>query len=155
MIDIFDTNWLSQIEIIILVIISSILGGLIGFERQHANKPAGIRTHAILAAAAALLVGLSTLLIEHFHSETVTHTLRADPIRVIEAIVTGVAFLGVGTIFRHRNKDIIEGLTTAASLLLVASIGIAVALKQLILAIIVTVFALAILRLTRFNVFHN
>ncbi|MEJ2115642.1 MAG: MgtC/SapB family protein, partial [Gammaproteobacteria bacterium] len=88
-----------------------------------------------------------------FNSELVGNILRVDPIRIVEAIVTGVAFLGVGTIFRHRNEDIIEGLTTAASLLFVAAIAIAVALKQLLLAIIITLLILVILRLTHLRLF--
>jgi putative Mg2+ transporter-C (MgtC) family protein len=72
--------------------------------------------------------------------------LRADPIRVVEAIVTGVGFIGAGTIFRHRHDDSIEGLTTAASMLLVAAIGVAVAMRQLLLAAIVTVLTLVLLR---------
>jgi putative Mg2+ transporter-C (MgtC) family protein len=137
--DIIDTNWIQQLEVVVKVLIAGILGGLIGLERELANRPAGLRTHAILAAAAALLV-------DHFVGETAPAVLRADPIRVVEAIVTGVAFLGAGTIFRHRNGKVVEGLTTAASLLLVAAIGISVALQQLLLAVLVTVITLVLLR---------
>ena len=70
----------------------------------------------------------------------------SDPIRIIEATVTGVAFLGAGTIFRHRDGDSIEGLTTAASLLLVAAIGLATALEQLLLAAVITGATLLLLR---------
>jgi putative Mg2+ transporter-C (MgtC) family protein len=145
-VDIIDTNWLRQLQIVIQVVIAGVLGGLVGLERELANRPAGLRTHAILAAAAALLVGFSDLLVEHFVGETVPAMLRADPIRVVEAIVTGVAFLGAGTIFRHGGTSSVEGLTTASSLLLVAAIGIAVALEQLLLAVLVTGFALVLLR---------
>jgi putative Mg2+ transporter-C (MgtC) family protein len=65
-------------------------------------------------------------MVSHFAEETIAATLRVDPLRIVEAIVTGVAFLGAGTIFRHPHDRIIEGLTTGASLLLVAAIGIAV-----------------------------
>jgi putative Mg2+ transporter-C (MgtC) family protein len=61
-------------------------------------------------------------------------------------VVTGVAFLGAGTIFRHRDGESVEGLTTAASLLLVAAIGITVALRQLLLAVLVTILTLVLLR---------
>lgn len=152
MFDFVDTNWLEQIAVAIKVVIAGVLGGLIGLERELANRPAGLRTHAILAAASALLVGTVDLLIGHFSVETSPSILRADPIRVVEAIVTGVAFLGAGTIFRHRDKNTIEGLTTAASLLLVAAIGIAVALRQLLLAALITVLTLVLLRVVSWAV---
>ena len=77
----------------------------------------------------------------------------SDPgcIRIVEAVVTGTAFLGAGTIFRHRGADEhVEGLTTAASLLLVAAIGISVALKQIILAVLITLLTLVLLRVVRY-----
>ena len=144
--DLFDVNWLSQLEIAIKVAIAGFLAGLVGLERELADRPAGLRTHAVLGAAAALLVGMGDLLVEHFVDESVPAVLRADPIRIVEAVVTGVAFLGAGTIFRHRDGGTIEGLTTAASLLLVAAIGIAVALRQLLLAGLITLFTLILLR---------
>jgi putative Mg2+ transporter-C (MgtC) family protein len=76
-------------------------------------------------------------------------TLRTDPVRIIEAIVTGIAFLGAGTIFRDPDYHGARGLTTAASLLIVAPIGIAVALERYILAVGVTVLALFVLRVVR------
>ncbi|MBN1238983.1 MAG: MgtC/SapB family protein [Gammaproteobacteria bacterium] len=135
-----------QIEIAIKVVIAGLFGGIVGLERELANRPAGLRTHAILSSAAALLVGLGDLLITHFADETIPGMLRVDPLRIVEAIVTGVAFLGAGTIFRHSQERIIEGLTTGASLLLVAAIGVAVAMGQLLLAGIVTIVSLLVLR---------
>jgi putative Mg2+ transporter-C (MgtC) family protein len=145
--DLIDTNWLLQLEVATKVVIAGFLGGLVGLERELANRPAGLRTHAVLAAAAALLVGVTDLLIGHFADETSPAIMRADPIRVVEAIVTGVGFIGAGTIFRHRHDDAVEGLTTAASMLLVAAIGVAVAMGQLLLAAIVTVLTLVLLRI--------
>lgn len=146
MFDIIDSNWAEQLNVALKVLIAGALGGLIGLERELANRPAGLRTHAILAAASALLVGITELLVGQFSIETSPSILRADPIRVVEAIVTGVAFLGAGTIFRHRDHDTIEGLTTAASLLLVAAIGVSVALRQLLLAVLITMVTLILLR---------
>lgn len=143
--EIFETNWVAQVEIAIKVVIGGAFGGIVGLERELANRPAGLRTHALLASAAALLVGLGDLLVERFAEETLPQVLRADPLRIVEAIVTGVAFLGAGTIFRHPGSQVIEGLTTGASLLLVASIGIAVGLGQLLLAGIVTIVSLVLL----------
>jgi putative Mg2+ transporter-C (MgtC) family protein len=151
-IDIVATNWQEQLAIAAKVAIAGVLGGLVGIERELANRPAGLRTHAILAAAAAFSVGIAEVLVGYFVVESPSSVLRVDPSRIIEATVTGVAFLGAGTIFRHERS--VEGLTTASSLLLVAAIGIAVALRQLLLAAIVTALALLLLRaLRRFS--HN
>jgi putative Mg2+ transporter-C (MgtC) family protein len=147
--DFLDLNWQAQLQTVATVFIAAVLGGAIGVERELADRPAGLRTHAILAAAACLLVSLPDALLEHYAVETAPEILRADPIRIIEAVVTGTAFLGAGTIFRARDKGAVEGLTTAASLLLVGSIGIAVALKQLVTAVLVTVLTLLLLRAAR------
>lgn len=123
-----------------------ILGGIIGIERSTANKPAGFRTHMLVAGAAALLVGLSDALLYRFSPGAYTDLIESDPIRVIQAIIAGISFLGAGTIFRHPKKQHVEGLTTAASLLLSGAIGISVALRQFVLAVAVTVLTLAVLR---------
>jgi len=145
MLDLIDTNWQHQLQMLGSVAIAAVLGGAVGFEREVANRPAGIRTHAILAAASCLLVVLGDAVVRHFATESAPELLRADPVRVIEAIVTGTAFLGAGTIFR-RGTDSVEGLTTGASLLLVAALGIAVGLRQVLLAAMIAVLALLILR---------
>lgn len=147
--ELFDSNWQPQLEALVSVAIAAVLGSIVGMEREMANRPAGLRTHAILAAAACLLVRLGDTLVEDFAAESVSSALQADPIRIVEAIVTGVAFLGAGTIFRDRERAAVEGLTTAASLLLVSAIAIAVALQQLILAAAVTVLTLLLLRTVR------
>jgi len=147
--DFVDLHWQSQLQTVGTVLIAAILGAVVGMERELADRPAGLRTHAILAAAACLLVSLPDALLEYYATEAATEILQTDPVRVIEAVVTGTAFLGAGTIFRDRKRGAVEGLTTAASLLLVATIGIAVALKQLITAVLVTILTLLVLRAAR------
>jgi putative Mg2+ transporter-C (MgtC) family protein len=142
----FEADIGPQLTIVIDVAIAMVLGGLVGLERELANKPAGFRTHMLVAAAAALFVGLSDILVDRFAVSTVPDILRVDPIRIVEAVVTGVSFLGAGTIFRHGQQDMVEGLTTAASMLLVAAVGVAVALNQLVLAAGVTLLTLIVLR---------
>lgn len=142
-------TWLPQFEIIGEVALAMLLGGVIGFEREIADKPAGFRTQMLIAGAAALLVGLGHAMLHRFTSD---YTIRAqsDPIRIVEAIITGISFIGAGTIFRRSVSEQVEGLTTAASILLSAAIGISVALRQFVLAVGVTVLALIVLRgLTR------
>jgi len=146
--DLVDLNWQSQLQTVGAVLIAAMLGGVVGMERELADRPAGLRTHAILAAAACLLVSLPDALLDYYALEMTPEILRADPIRVVEAVVTGTAFLGAGTIFRDRNRGV-EGLTTAASLLLVGAIGISVALKQLLTAALVTILTLLLLRAAR------
>jgi putative Mg2+ transporter-C (MgtC) family protein len=115
---------------------------VIGFDRELADKPAGLRTHMLVAASAALLVSLANVIVPNLDIDP--ELLRVDPIRTIEAIVAGIAFLGAGTII--RQKEGVEGLTTAASLLFVAALGVTVALYQFALAIGLTALNLLILR---------
>ena len=142
------TNWANltmQFEIIGEVALAMLLGGIIGFERELADKPAGFRTQMLVAGAAALLVGLGDAMLKRFSADTSLHA-TSDPIRIVEAIVTGISFLGAGTIFRRDSSEQVQGLTTAASILLCAAVGISVALRQFVLAIGVTVLALIVLR---------
>lgn len=138
-------NSLMQFEIIGEVALAMLLGGVIGFEREMADKPAGFRTQMLVAGAAALLVGLGDAMLRRFAMDSSVHA-SSDPIRVVEAIVTGISFLGAGTIFRRDRTEQVEGLTTAASILLCAAIGISVALRQFVLAVGVTLLALFVLR---------
>lgn len=130
------------------VALAMILGGVIGYDRELASKPAGLRTHMFVAGAAALLVSLADVLVA---GTTLSESLvRADPIRVLEAVITGVSFLGAGTILRQRGEEQVEGLTTAASLLFAAGMGVSIALGQFFLAFGVTVLALLTLRGVKF-----
>lgn len=122
------------------------LGGVIGYERERANKPAGLRTHMLIAGAAALLVALGDALLWRFAADGSAEHIRSDPIRIVEAVITGISFLGAGTIFRNRDSQSVEGLTTAASMLITGSIGIASALGQWWTAIGATVLTLLVLR---------
>ena len=96
-------NWAMQFEIIGEVALAMLLGGVIGFEREMADKPAGFRTQMLVAGAAALLVGLSDAILLRFLAEGKMN-VTGDPIRIVEAIVTGISFLGAGTIFRRDSQ---------------------------------------------------
>ena len=138
-------NWIMQLEIVGEVALAMLLGGIIGFEREVADKPAGFRTQMLVAGAACLLVGLGDAMLLRFLAEGKTN-VTGDPIRIVEAIVAGVSFLGAGTIFRKDASEQVQGLTTAASILLCAAIGISIALRQFALAVGVTILALIVLR---------
>jgi putative Mg2+ transporter-C (MgtC) family protein len=127
------------------VLLAMLLGGLLGFERELASKPAGLRTHMLVAGAAALLVSLGDVVVTGFAHGMPGNVVRSDPIRIIEAVIAGVSFLGAGTIMRRGGHDV-EGLTTAASILLASGVGLAVALSQVVLAAGVTVLGLVTLR---------
>lgn len=132
---------MAEFQILGRVAIAMLLGAAVGIEREMADKPAGLRTHMLVAGAAAVLVGLSDIVVDHFAANS-SGEIRSDPIRMIEAVITGVSFLGAGTILRRRRSEEVEGLTTAASLLLTAAIGICVGLSEIGLAAGVTVLAL-------------
>jgi putative Mg2+ transporter-C (MgtC) family protein len=141
----FLQGWEVQLLIIGEVAFAMLLGGAIGIERELASKPAGFRTHMLVAGSAALLVGMGDVLLAQFAEESGSRLIQSDPFRIIGAVVSGVSFLGAGTIFRGGNHHV-EGLTTAASLLVSAAIGVAIGSRQWILAIGVTLLTLAVLR---------
>lgn len=126
-------------EVIVRLAVATLIGAVLGADREVRNKPAGLRTHALVALGAALVVvttlGLST-------------GGNADPVsRAIQGIIAGVGFLGAGAILKGRGRDEVSGLTTAASIWFVASLGIAcgagywlAAVAALILALVVLVF---------------
>lgn len=133
-----------QLYILLNVLISVMLSGVIGYEREVANKPAGFRTHMIVGGVSCLLFSLGILIINRFNVDYYDDFLRMDLIRVIEAIVVGISFIGAGTILKSRDEEKIYYLTTAATILFSATIGIAIALEQYVLAVGVTLLVLLI-----------
>jgi putative Mg2+ transporter-C (MgtC) family protein len=139
---------MDNLDPLLSVLLALGLGGAIGIERELAGKPAGLRTNMLVAGAAAFFVHLSDLLVERAASDAIRMTgVRADATRVIEAVVTGVSFIGAGTILRRTSELEVEGLTTAATLLFTASVGMAAALDAPWLGVSVTLAVLVTLRL--------
>ncbi len=134
-----------QLRFVGLVGLAMLLGAAIGLERELRGKPAGLRTHMMVAGAAALLMGLGEIVIR-VYGAALGDAVRSDPIRAIQAVTTGVSFLGAGTIIFDRSSQRVEGLTTAASILFTAGLGMCVALSQLALAVGVAALALVTLR---------
>ncbi len=122
-----------------------LLGGAIGWQRERTGKSAGLRTHMLVAAGAALFVALGQVLIRDVAAAGAP--LQADPLRLLEAVVAAVGFLGAGTIVAGRDAGRVSGLTTATSLWLTAAIGIAVGLERHLLAVGSTLLVLAVLAL--------
>jgi putative Mg2+ transporter-C (MgtC) family protein len=141
---------LSQLEMLGQVALAMALGALLGLERELAHKAAGLRTHMLVAGAAAMLVGLVDALLHRFLLPAISPLVRADPVPVITAVVMAVGFLGAGTIIRRPDAEHVEGLTTAAAMLFAAAVGSAVGLRQFLLAIGATVLALVTLRGVKF-----
>ncbi|MBW8366863.1 MAG: MgtC/SapB family protein [Arenimonas sp.] len=138
-------DWQTQLGVLATTAYAMLLGGAIGYEREMKNRPAGFRTHMLVAGAAALLVGLTDLLSQRFSGEGYRELITLDPIRLIEAMVAAVGFLGAGTIFRNSGGSVVSGITTAASLLMVAVIGIAAGLHSHVLAVGATALTLGVL----------
>ncbi len=142
-------NWLGsvglQLQIAGQVLLAMFLSGLIGYERETKEKPAGLRTHILVGGAAALFVGLGDVVTRRMVASLGTTLVRVDAIRIIQAIVTGIAFLGAGTIMRRSDEEEARGLTTAASILFVSGIGITVASAEYVLAVLITLFGLFVL----------
>ncbi len=126
------------------LLVAAILGGAVGFERETSHKPAGFRTHLLISVGSALLTELS---IELAASTSLAGGFQADPGRIAAQIVTGVGFLGAGTILRGRGNII--GLTTAASIWVVAAIGMAVGAGFPVLALGGTALVILALRILR------
>jgi len=135
-----------EIKILGYVALAMLLGALIGLEREFKEKPAGLRTHILVAGASALLVALGDVIATQFYLDLGQQVIQADPTRIMEAVIIGVSFVGAGTIIRSRSEGEVEGLTTAASLLVAAGVGICVVLSQIVLAVGVTILVLVTLR---------
>jgi len=119
--------------------LAALFGGLIGGERQSHGRPAGLRTHILVClGSTAVIIAFQQLQMNLMTGAG--EIIKMDPARVAAGIITGIGFLGAGTII--KGKDFVMGLTTAASLWVVASIGIGLGLGQYLLASVVTALVL-------------
>ncbi|MFT4532646.1 MAG: putative Mg2+ transporter-C (MgtC) family protein [Candidatus Saccharimonadales bacterium] len=131
-----------ELDILLKVIVAVSMGGIIGIERELAKKPAGIRTHMFVTGAAALVMSLSTLVINEFAENF--GNVQSDPVRVIEAIIVGISFIGAGTVLKSEKDHNVYYLTTAASILFASAIGITVGLERYMLALGLTILVVTI-----------
>ncbi|MEN5425486.1 MgtC/SapB family protein [Stenotrophomonas pennii] len=134
-----------DISLLLRVGAAMLFGGVIGFERELGKHAAGLRTHMLLAGAAALIVGLGDSVAEHFQQDRYRDLLQVDPIRLIEAVVACVGFIAAGTIIRGARDGEVSGLTTASSLIMSAAVGIAVGIGAYVIATGVTLMCLLVL----------
>jgi putative Mg2+ transporter-C (MgtC) family protein len=129
----------SMIRLTVRLIVAMIFGAVIGIQRERAGKPAGLRTHMLVALGAAVFIIASG-----------EFGMNADSIsRVIQGLVTGIGFLGAGAILKLYDKRAVEGLTTAAGIWMTAALGVAVGLGRFGLALLATLLAWMTLSLVR------
>lgn len=120
-----------ELQVIIRILLSGVLGGLIGLERESLNKSAGFRTHILVCVGSALIMIVSQDIYFMYQSKT-----PLDPARIAAQVVSGIGFLGAGTIMREGAT--VKGLTTAATLWVVAGVGLAVGAGSYFAALVST-----------------
>jgi putative Mg2+ transporter-C (MgtC) family protein len=128
------------LEVVIRLVVAAVLGSLIGLERERLDRGAGLRTHALVATASALIIIVSAY---GFSGVLQEGRIVLDPSRVAAQVVSGIGFLGAGTIILRKNAN--RGLTTAASVWAVAGIGLAAGAGLYVAAAATTAILLAIL----------
>lgn len=143
-----------QLELMLRIVVAAVCGWVIGIERSRRFKDAGVRTHALVACAAATLMivskyGFADVGLE---SDTFFGVRGADPARIAAQIVSGISFLGVGVIYRDRSNST-RGLTTAAGIWAMAGVGMAIGAGMYWLGLFFTVFVLLLQLLTHHFVF--
>jgi len=131
-------NVLTEIDVVIRLCLAFVAGGIIGFERSSRRQVAGLRTHILITVGAACLMLLSIWIPQQFFD-----IKNSDPGRIAAQVVSGMGFLGAGAIIRLGNN--IKGLTTAASLWLVAAVGLTIGAGMYIAAITTVILALVAL----------
>lgn len=149
---------MSRYEILSRFILSIFVGGLIGYEREYQNRPAGFITHILVCVGAAIIAIIQVLIVEDSINMMVTfpqlsNALKADSSRLISQVVSGVGFLGAGSII--HNKGSVTGLTTATTLWVVACIGIATGMGYYFLSIVSAIgvcCVLVILKRVKFRI---
>ncbi len=143
--DIGHSSWLPFSVIAARLTLAALLGAVVGFEREWRQRPAGLRTHILVALAAALVAILSVEITRSAYFEV--DIVRMDPLRVIEAVTAGVAFLAAGLIVFAKGE--VHGLTTGAGMWLAGSIGLACGFGFWGIAVYATVLAIIVLTLLR------
>ena len=130
----FETFSTINFEVIVTLLIAVGLGALVGFERELKHRPAGLRTHMLVSLGAAIFAIVSL-------------SFDVEPARIAAGVVAGIGFLGAGSIIAHKGH--VRGITSAATLWVVAAIGLTAGLGEYVIAIISAVFVFAILQLRR------
>jgi putative Mg2+ transporter-C (MgtC) family protein len=139
----FDQN--IDPNVLLRLIVALILSAVLGWERKKSGKAAGIRTHMLVGISATLFVVAGELFVLRF--QALNQNMSFDPLRIIQAVVTGISFLGAGTIFVSRGNERVKGLTTAATIWVTSAVGMMVGLEHYLLAACSTAIVFCILQL--------
>jgi len=142
-------------EYILSIFIAAMLGGAVGFEREYRSKEAGFRTHFLVALGSALFMVLSMHGFDHFEAQPGV-IIQRDPARMAAQVVSGIGFIGAGTIIFQKN--VVKGLTTAAGLWVTSAIGMTASVGMYALAVSATVMVIVCLEAMNFlhhRVFKN
>ena len=120
-----------EIDLVLRLILAVVLGGIVGIERELVHKPAGLRTHMLVSLGSCLFTVISV------------YDFGMDPARIASGIVAGIGFIGAGAVIAERSR--VVGITTAASLWVTASIGLAAGVGNYTLSITTAILVFAIL----------
>lgn len=137
-----------EYEFILRIFVAAILGGLIGLEREYRSKEAGFRTHFLVALGSALFMIVSAY---GFSEVNLVEPQRWDVSRIAAQVVSGIGFIGAGTIIFRKTENMVSGLTTAAGLWVTAAMGLACGGGMYMLSIVSTL--LVLVGLEAFNYF--
>ena len=139
-----DLHLWTDLNYLLRLLVAALLTGILGWEREDRGKAAGLRTHMMVGVSAALFVSVGEFMIARYRDEG--ELMRLDMIGILGAVVSGISFLGAGTIFVSKGDNSVQGLTTAASLLATAAVGVTAGLERYVLAVGATLLLLIILR---------
>src|SRR5262245_13539759 len=135
-------------RVVIRLLVAMLLGGIVGFQREHTGKPAGIRTHMLVAMGAALFV----------LAPAESGMTSTDISRVIQGLATGIGFIGAGAILKLSAEREIRGLTSAAAVWMTAAMGVAVGLGRIgtaLLSALLTWFILTVVGMIEHRIEHR
>lgn len=141
-----STGILAHIEVGFRLLLAAALAGLLGWDREEQSRPAGLRTYMLVALAAAVFTVITFEIYETVRQSQTE--ANADPIRIIEAVTAGVAFLAAGVIIQGRNT--VRGLTTGAGMWMAGALGVAAGTGNYVLAVLAALLAFGVLKLAHF-----
>jgi len=142
--DVTLTKGASVTEVALRLLVAVAIGGLIGWDRERADKPAGLRTHMLVALGSASFTLLGFEVGDHLAPKTGE---GFDPTRVLQGVIGGIGFLGAGAIIQNRGH--VSGITTAASVWVAGALGSAAGVGAYVLAVFTAAMAFGVLRLVR------
>ncbi|MCR5781663.1 MAG: MgtC/SapB family protein [Clostridia bacterium] len=146
---IYFSGHLTWGDILIRVAVATLVGILVGIEREIANHPAGMKTHALVCLGAAVTTMLSVEMSYSVMNTTLDAASKIDISRIASGVVSGIGFIGAGSIIRSKDGSVVTGITTAATVWVTGCMGLAIGMgyfKIITIALLAVVFATFLLR---------